>query len=51
MKILQIAMVRKLKSSLGIVRHLVIPIADCIFKNIIMADIIKTAALNASCYI
>jgi hypothetical protein len=45
MKRLRIAMVKILKSSLGIVRHLVISIIDCIFRRIIMTDSIKTAAL------
>jgi hypothetical protein len=50
MKRLRIAMVKILKSSLGIVRHLVISIADCIFRKIIMTGSIKIAALNALCY-
>jgi hypothetical protein len=45
MKRLRIAMVKILKGSLGIVRHLVISIADCIFRKISMTDSIKTAAL------
>jgi hypothetical protein len=45
MKRLRIVMVKMLKSSLGIVRHLVISIVDCIFRRIIMTDSIKTAAL------
>jgi hypothetical protein len=45
MKRLRTAMVKILKSSLGIVRHLVISIVDCIFRRIIMTDSIKTAAL------
>jgi hypothetical protein len=43
MKRLRIAMVKILKSSLGIVRHLVISIVDCILRKIIMTDNIKTA--------
>jgi hypothetical protein len=50
MKRLRIAMVKILKSSLGIVRHLVISIADCIFRKISMIDTIKTAVLNSPCY-
>jgi hypothetical protein len=50
MKRLRIAMVKILKSSLGIVRHLVIFIVDCIFRKINMTDSIKTAALNTPCY-
>jgi hypothetical protein len=42
----RIAMVKILKSSLGIVRHLVIAIADCIFRKISMTDSIRTAALT-----
>jgi hypothetical protein len=45
MKRLRMAMIKTLKSSLGIVRHLVISIADCIFRKISMTDSIKTAAL------
>jgi hypothetical protein len=45
MKRLSIAMAKILKSSLGIVRHFVISIVDCIFRKIIMTDSIKTAAL------
>jgi energy-converting hydrogenase Eha subunit G len=45
MKRLRIAMVKILKSSLGIVRHLVISIGDYTFKKIIMTDSIKIAAL------
>jgi hypothetical protein len=45
MKRLRIVMVKMLKGSLGIVRHLVISIVDCIFRRIIMTDSIKTTAL------
>jgi hypothetical protein len=45
MKRLRIAMVKILKSSLGIVRHLVISTGDYTFRKIIMTDSIKTAAL------
>jgi hypothetical protein len=45
MKRLRIAMVKILRSSLGIVRCLVIFTADCICRKIIMTDSIKTAAL------
>jgi hypothetical protein len=50
MKRLRIAMVKILKSSLGIVRHLVISIIDRILRKIIMTDSIKAAALSVPCY-
>jgi hypothetical protein len=50
MKRLRMAMVKMLKSSLRIVRHLVISIADSIFRKISMTGSIKTAAPNAPCY-
>jgi hypothetical protein len=50
MKRLRIAMVKVLRSSLGIVKHLVIFIADCVFRKIKMTDSTKTAALNAPGY-
>jgi hypothetical protein len=45
MKRLRITMVTILKSSYGIVRHLVISIVDCIFRRIIRIGSSKTAAL------
>jgi hypothetical protein len=45
MKRLRIAMVKILKSSFGLFGYLVIPIADCNLRRIIMTDSIKTAAL------
>jgi hypothetical protein len=45
MKRLRMIMVKILKSNLGIVRHLVMFIADCIFRKINMTGSIKTAAL------
>jgi hypothetical protein len=50
MKRLRIAMVKMLKIVWDSSEHLVIPIADGIFRKIIMTDSIKTAALNAPCY-
>jgi hypothetical protein len=50
MKRLRIAMVKMLKIVWDSSEHLVIPIADGIFRKIIMTDSIKTAALNALCY-
>jgi hypothetical protein len=45
MKRLRMAIVKILKSSLGIVRHLIISIVDCIFRKISMTDSVKTASL------
>jgi hypothetical protein len=45
MKRLRMIMVKILKSNLGIVRHLVMFIADCIFRKTSMTGSIKRAAL------
>jgi hypothetical protein len=51
MKRLRLAKIKTLQNSLGIAGHLVTSIVDCIFRKISMTDSIKTAALNAPCYI
>jgi hypothetical protein len=50
MKRLRIAMVKILKRVWELSEHLVISIADHVFRKVIMTDSIKKATLNALCY-